>query len=160
MNKNNKKRMRITTMLLKTLCFVSILITFSCTTDETQTVATFTNLVMADEFDIEGAPDSDIWNYDIGTGPNSDGWGNNELQYYTNRSENVTVQNGLLVISAIEEDYNGASFTSAKLLTKGKFCSSLWAFRSPYQSTGWIGTLACILALRRKQRCGWLASVW
>ena len=56
MNKNNKKRMRITTMLLKTLCFVSILITFSCTTDETQTVATFTNLVMADEFDIEGAP--------------------------------------------------------------------------------------------------------
>tara|TARA_R110002096_G_C14660630_1_gene727745 strand:+ start:9654 stop:10499 length:846 start_codon:yes stop_codon:yes gene_type:complete len=102
-------------LFLTTLC----LATLSCSTDEKQTVARFTELVMADEFDTDGAPNPAIWNYNIGTGEN--GWGNNELQYYTNRSENVTVQNGVLIITAEEENFNGASYTSARLLTKGKF---------------------------------------
>ena len=77
-------------------------------------------LVWSDEFDATTL-NLDNWTYELGDGcPNLCGWGNNELQYYTNRPENVTVQNGLLVISAIEEDYNGASFTSAELLTKGE----------------------------------------
>ena len=139
MNKNNKKRMCITTILLKTLSLVSILIVYSCDTDETQTVATFTNLTMADEFDVEGAPNSEIWNFDTGTGPNSDGWGNNELQYYTDRSENVTVQNGLLVITAIEEDYNGSSHTSAKLITKGKFSQAYGRFEARIKVPGGSG---------------------
>jgi hypothetical protein len=57
---------------------------------------------MQDEFTIEGAPDSTIWGYDLGTG-NDDtgaGWGNNELQSYTNRTENVKVENGYLLITA------------------------------------------------------------
>ncbi|MEL0455321.1 glycoside hydrolase family 16 protein [Flavobacteriaceae bacterium SZ-1-7] len=90
-----------------------------CSTDEKQTVVTFTNLVMADEFDTDGAPDASIWGYNIGTG--QDGWGNNELQYYTDRTENVTVQNGVLIITAKKEDFEGSSYTSARLLTKGKF---------------------------------------
>jgi len=87
--------------------------------DDTQTVAELNNLVMADEFDIDGAPDSEVWGFDIGTGVN--GWGNNELQYYTSRTENVAVQNGNLLITAREESFEGSQYTSARLLTKGLF---------------------------------------
>lgn len=95
-----------------------------CSTNETQTVATFSEITMADEFDVDGAPNDAIWNFDIGDGTANGlpaGWGNNELQYYTNRPENVVVQNGVLIITAREENFNGASYTSARLLTKGKF---------------------------------------
>lgn len=91
----------------------------SCDTDETQTVATFDDLVMQDEFDTDGAPDSAIWNYDIGTGTN--GWGNNELQYYSDRSENIKVENGMLHITALKETFMGSGYTSAKIHTKGLF---------------------------------------
>jgi len=139
MNKTNKYKLRIQTLVFISFIFASILTLTNCSNDETQTVATFTNLTMSDEFDVEGAPNSEIWNFDIGTGPNSDGWGNNELQYYTDRSENVTVQNGLLVISAIEEDYNGTSFTSAKLLTKGKFSQAHGRFEARIKVPGGSG---------------------
>ena len=76
-------------------------------------------LLFSDEFNTPGAPDASKWNYDIGTGDN--GWGNQELQYYTNRSENVIVENGVLKIKAIRENYNGSTFTSARLKTQGKF---------------------------------------
>ena len=97
----------------------SFFVCSSCSTDEKQTVTTFNNLVMSDEFDVNGKPNSEIWNYNIGTGNN--GWGNGELQYYTDRTENVTVQNGVLLITARKESFNGSSYTSARLLTKGKF---------------------------------------
>ncbi len=92
-----------------------------CATEETQTVVNFTELTMQDEFDVDGAPNSAIWGYDIGTGPNGDGWGNQELQYYTDRPENITVNNGFLIITAEQEDFNGSGYTSARILTKGKF---------------------------------------
>ena len=137
MNKNNKKTMRITTLLFTTFALASMISFTSCDTDETQTVATFSNLTMADEFDVEGAPNSDIWSFDTGTG--IDGWGNNELQYYTDRPENVTVQNGLLVITALKEEYNGASYTSAKLLTKGKFKQAYGRFEARIKVPGGSG---------------------
>ena len=138
MNKN-KYKLKIQTLVVSSFLFASILTLTNCDTDETQTVASYTQLVMSDEFDVEGAPNSEIWNYDTGTGPALDGWGNNELQYYTDRSENVTVQNGLLVISAIEEDYNGAAFTSAKLLTKGKFSQAYGRFEARIKVPGGSG---------------------
>ena len=137
MNNINKHKMRVQTAVLKTFVFALVLTLTNCSNEETQTVATYTNLVMSDEFDVEGAPNSEIWNYDIGTGVN--GWGNNELQYYTDRPENVTVQNGLLVISAIQEDYNGSSFTSAKLLTKGKFSQAYGRFEARIKVPGGSG---------------------
>ncbi|WP_424200094.1 glycoside hydrolase family 16 protein [Algibacter sp.] len=103
----------------------------SCSTDSTQTVARFTELVMQDEFDIEGAPNSAIWGYNIGNGEN--GWGNNELQYYTNRTENVKVENGSLLIIANKENYNGSAYTSARLLTKGKFEQAYGRFEARIQ---------------------------
>lgn len=110
---------KIQSIALKCVIVISLGFTSGCETDDTQTVATFTNLVLADEFDAEGAPNSDIWSFDIGTGVN--GWGNNELQYYTDRPENVQIQNGVLLITAREESFEGSSYTSARLTTKEKF---------------------------------------
>jgi len=73
-------------------------------------------LVWYDEFDYTGLPNSDKWNYDIGGG----GWGNSELQYYTNRSENARVENGNLRIEARKEAYSGSAYTSARLVTRNK----------------------------------------
>ena len=68
-----------------------------CESDETQTVATFTNLVLDENFDTDGAPNPEVWGFDIGIGPDGDGWGNQELQYYTDRPDNVRVENGFFV---------------------------------------------------------------
>ncbi|MDE3254153.1 MAG: family 16 glycosylhydrolase [Bacteroidota bacterium] len=84
----------------------------------TLSVSVVLKLVWSDEFDAAGAPDPSKWGYDLGTG---NGWGNNELEYYTNRSDNVTVSGGTLQIIAKRENYNGSAFTSARLLTKGKY---------------------------------------
>ena len=103
---------------LITLILVGIFLN-SCSTDEKQTVVTKTQLVMSDEFNVEGAPNPSLWSYNIGTGNN--GWGNSEEQYYTNRPENIKVENGVLKITARREQYMGKSYTSARILTKGKF---------------------------------------
>ncbi len=69
-----------------------------------------------DEFTTE--IDSNSWNFEIGNGAN--GWGNNELEYYTAREENVRIENGKLVIEAREENYEGYSYTSTRMTTQGK----------------------------------------
>lgn len=74
-------------------------------------------LVWADEFEVNGAPDPTNWTFETGAG----GWGNNELQYYTNRSQNAQVSGGSLKITAIKETFNGSPYTSARLVTKNKF---------------------------------------
>lgn len=96
-----------------------LLVVFGCSDDEKQKVTTMNKLVMQDEFDTNGAPNSAIWTYDIGTGNN--GWGNNELEYYTNSSDNVKVEDGMLQITAKKQAFMGSEYTSARLLTKGLF---------------------------------------
>ena len=71
-----------------------------------------------DEFD-GSAIDTSKWTFEIGTG--SSGWGNNEKEYYTERKENAYVQDGILHIRANKEDYEGSGYTSARMITKGKF---------------------------------------
>jgi beta-glucanase (GH16 family) len=94
---------------------------YSCDSDEKQTVVTKFNLVFEDEFDVNGVPDAAKWSYDIGRGSDNNGWGNNELQFYTDRPENVVVQNGYLIITAKQEALGGANYTSARLKTKNLF---------------------------------------
>ena len=77
----------------------------------------YNKLIWADEFNYTGAPDSSKWSYEIG----GNGWGNNELEYYTERPENVVVKDGSLHITALKENYKGSDYTSARILTKGKF---------------------------------------
>lgn len=83
------------------------------------TIKINSNLLWSDEFNYSGSPNSSKWNYNIGRGDN--GWGNGEAQYYTNRLENVKVENGHLTITAKKENYEGANYTSTRLLTQGKF---------------------------------------
>ncbi len=77
-------------------------------------------LVWADEFEQANgtSPDSTKWAFDIGTGNN--GWGNNQQEYNTARTNNARIQDGHLVIEAKQENYMGRSYTSARMLTKGK----------------------------------------
>lgn len=79
-------------------------------------------LVWSDEFERPGLPDSTKWGYDHGTGcPDVCGWGNNELQFYTTRRlENARVENGLLLIEARREKWEGKDYTSARLVSKKK----------------------------------------
>jgi beta-glucanase (GH16 family) len=77
-------------------------------------------LVWRDEFDGQAgaAVDSSKWSFETG----GDGWGNNELQYYTDRTDNARLDgNGHLVIRALRELYKGRDFTSARMKTEGKF---------------------------------------
>ena len=72
-------------------------------------------LVWSDEFDGTDL-DRSVWDYNTGGG----GWGNQELQYYTDRTENVRVEDGNLVIEARKEKYDNRDYTSGRILSKGK----------------------------------------
>ena len=86
-------------------------------------------LVWSDEFD-GSEIDRRKWDFDLGTGywlplPNAaggiwtTGWGNDELQCYTDRAANAYVKEGMLHIRALEEHYQGSNYTSARLKTNG-----------------------------------------
>ncbi|XWN35990.1 MAG: glycoside hydrolase family 16 protein [Balneola sp.] len=82
-------------------------------------------LVWSEEFD--GAAGTSLdqakWNFDLGTGAEIGlpGWGNNELQFYTNRTENASLDGeGNLVITAREESFEGSNYTSARINTQDK----------------------------------------
>jgi beta-glucanase (GH16 family) len=72
-------------------------------------------LVWADEFEQpDGSPPSpQNWIHNTG----GHGWGNSELQYYTEGIENAYIENNMLVIEVVEERYMGLNYTSARLST-------------------------------------------
>lgn len=72
-------------------------------------------LVFSDEFETPGSLDPAKWDYDLGY------IANDEKQYYTSRSENVRVEGGQLVIEARREPYQGYAYTSARVVTRGRF---------------------------------------
>ena len=112
-------------------------------------------LVWSDEFNTAGAPDATKWGYDIGAG----GWGNNELQNYTNREENVIVSDGTLKIMAKRENYNGSEFTSARLLTKGKYAFKYGKIEVRAKLPAGVGTWPAIWMLGDNfSTVGWPAS--
>ena len=74
-------------------------------------------LVWADEFNSSTL--SDDWTFEIGDGcPDLCGWGNDELEYY--KAENTSLSDGKLTITAKRESQGGKSYTSSRLITKGK----------------------------------------
>ncbi|HTV54481.1 MAG TPA: glycoside hydrolase family 16 protein [Terriglobia bacterium] len=108
-------------------------------------------LVWSDEFNGPdgSAPDSKKWTYDIGV--DGDGWGNNELEYYTNSRRNIAIRSGMLVITAVREKYTGPSvaptylsgrsegkspsevtrdYTSARIKTQGLFAETYGRFEA------------------------------
>ncbi|MBF2708039.1 glycoside hydrolase family 16 protein [Flavobacterium soyangense] len=127
--------------LLVTLVFVLMLSMVSCNPEAVQKVEQRNwQLTWSDDF--EGAagvlPDATKWTFDIGNG----GWGNQELQYYTNRPENVSLDGtGNLVITAKSESFGGSSFSSARIKTEGLFTQAYGRFeariKTPYGPGIW-----------------------
>lgn len=72
--------------------------------------------VWCEEFNYVGKPDPTKWNLEN----KGDGFGNNEVQFYTPRKENAWVEDGALRITLRKEFYSGRQYTSAKLMSNGK----------------------------------------
>jgi len=77
-------------------------------------------MVWNDEFDTDGMLDSTKWEYLIGNGSNYGipGWGNGELQYYSNDEKNVNIDDGILTITATTEGFGPYGYTSGRVRTK------------------------------------------
>ena len=117
-------------------------------------VSVVSSLIWSDEFDTPGAPDPAKWGYDIGAG----GWGNNELQYYTNRLDNAIVTNGTLKITAQKENYMGSSYTSARLLSQNKFSFKYGKVETRAKLPAGVGTWPAIWMLGNNiSTSGWPA---
>lgn len=85
-------------------------------------------LIWEDDFDGPAGqlPDPTKWTFDVGTG-----WGNNQLEYDTDRPENVSLDgNGHLAITAREEAYEGAAYTSGRINTQGRFSRARGRFEA------------------------------
>lgn len=104
-----------------------LLILFGCVKEAKQTLPERSwELVWSDDFTgtAGNTPDNTKWSFDIGGG----GWGNNELQTYTNNANNIKLDgNGKLVITAIS---NPSGFTSARIKTKGLFSQAYGRFEA------------------------------
>jgi beta-glucanase (GH16 family) len=101
-------------------------------------------LAWSDEFNGTNgsAPDASKWTYDIG----GSGWGNDELETYTNRTQNAYLQDGVLIVQALQETYTGPdgiarNYTSARLKTQGLFQQTYGRFEArikiPYGQGLW-----------------------
>ncbi|WP_264521320.1 glycoside hydrolase family 16 protein [Flavobacterium sp. N1994] len=129
--------------LIKKITFLSIItVSFcACNSDTKQSVdARNWQLTWSDEFNGAAGdlPDASKWGYDIG----NSGWGNQELENYTNRPENVSMDgNGNLVITAKKENLGGSQYTSARIKTKGLFSQTYGRFEArlitPYGQGLW-----------------------
>ena len=93
-----------------------IITTSSETSNKTSSSSNISPYFWNDEFNSDTI-DTSKWSFETG----ASGWGNNEWQNYTDRPENAYVQDGILHIRANKENFEGASYTSARLITKGKF---------------------------------------
>lgn len=92
-------------------------------------------MVWSDEFN-GTALDESVWTYNTG----GNGWGNNEKQYYTNRPENIRVQNGCLEIEALKEEYQNCQYTSARIMSKSKKTFTYGKIESRIKFPGGKGT--------------------
>ncbi len=122
------------------VCFAALLVLFpllsgcciACDPKRPQPRTGWT-LVWSDEFSTPdgSSPDPAKWTYDLG----GNGWGNHELESYTNRKENAQIEKGNLVVTAQKETYTGADgvtreYTSARLKTQGLFSQAYGRFEA------------------------------
>ena len=94
------------------------------------------NIVWTDEFN-GTAINTNVWTFDQGSG----GWGNNELECYTSRTNNASVADGFLHLTGRAEAYQGASYTSARIKSQGLFSCTYgrieWRARMPAGTGCW-----------------------
>ncbi len=82
------------------------------------------NIVWSDEFN-GNSINLQNWSFETG---NNNGWGNGELEYYTNSPQNAYVSNGVLHIVARQQTVNGYDYTSARMKTENNFSKTYGRF--------------------------------
>ncbi len=142
------------------LCLALTIFELLSTRENPAMAATAWNIVWSDEFNGTSI-NTNNWTFDIGNGFYFDnqyiyGWGNNELEYYTDSTNNAYVSDGLLHIVQLQQSTNGFSFTSARLKTEGLYTTTygriqwraalpsgtgiwpgLWLLGADFDSVGW-----------------------
>lgn len=93
----------------RNIIYIISILLFCSTTQYSQEY----KLYWSDEFNDRDLNEN-IWTRQTGGG----GWGNEEIQFYTDRDTNAYLQDGTLIIRALEENYGGRNYTSARLITK------------------------------------------
>lgn len=124
------------TMAAGAICSLLLILLSACQKDNTQNLEQ-RNWQLAWSDDFTGAagllPDAAKWNFDIGVGPNNDGWGNAELQYYTNSTSNVSLDGkGNLAITATARwvTDHWENISSARIKTLGLFDQTYGRFEA------------------------------
>lgn len=115
--------MRVVATLLLAVAGLGLL---GCGSEEEETVTI--GLIWSDEFEGEAGelPDPEKWTYDLGTD-----WGNNQLEYTTDRAQNVSLDGeGHLAITARRESYNDCDYTAARIKTLGLFAQARGRFEA------------------------------
>ena len=115
---------------------IGLLLFAACSSQSTEQLSFEYTLVWEEQF--EGPSGSmineDNWTYDIGTGPNNDGWGNLQQEYNTDNTNNVRLDgDGHLEIRAVREAYEGMSYTSGRIKTQGRFEHTYGRFEARIQ---------------------------
>ena len=134
-----------------------ILIAGLLSTTQGLAASTQWNIVWSDEFNGTNINTTN-WTFELGSDcPNNCGWGNSEREYYTGRTNNAYVSNGILHIVAQQETINGYSFTSARMTSRGLYSTptygriqwraklpagfgmwpALWMMGTNYPFVGW-----------------------
>lgn len=115
-------------------------------------------LTWSDEFESPGAsaPNSSKWNFETGGA----GWGNKELQTYTDRRKNILVENGVLNITALNEKYLGSdkisrNYTSARITTKNKFAQKYGRMEARIKIPRGQGIWPAFWMLGENNESGW-----
>lgn len=108
-----------------TVAAASLLIFYSCENAKANNKNDeLSSLIWSDEFEYTGLPDASKWSYNVGDAcdlPSGCGWGNAELQYYTEANlNNARVRDGNLVIEAHKEEIHNSKYTSARLISRDK----------------------------------------
>ena len=108
-------------------------------------------LIWSDEFSENGLPDSSKWDYDMG----DSGWGNNELQYYSNADlKNARIENGILTIEAKIDPAHPKGYSSARIVTRGKATWQYGYFEIKAKLPEGVGTWPAIGMLAEENRHG------
>lgn len=147
-------------MTSRIFLFLFSLFLFACNSTKNKTVVKTTNnktanqnsknrkLIWSDEFDIDGLPNPNNWSYNVGDAcdlPMGCGWGNNELQYYTDgEKKNARVKDGFLIIEAHKEKIGKREYSSARIVTKGKQDFKYGRFEIRAKVPGGLGTWGAI----------------
>jgi beta-glucanase (GH16 family) len=139
--------MRVRIFLIICIAAISILLTSNLLLKENGVAEN--KLIWSEEFDYNGLPDSTKWSYDVGDGcPKLCGWGNNELQYYTEKNlDNARVENGILTIEAHKQTMGSKGYTSARLVGKNKADFKYAKIDVSAKVTGGLGAWSAIWML-------------